>query len=604
MINFDSRVSTHKRPFGAIVQGETLFLSIGVFGWENLPEAWLVVEEDGGDLLPPIRGQYQDAQKHDRLDGLSGENTVDFFWCAEKTGLYFYHFELSGAQGCRERSAVFQLTVWQREFQTPDWLKQGVMYQIFPDRFARSENYVAPAMNKDYILREDWDGMPNHLPDAQGVIQNNDFFGGNLLGIMESLDYLASLGVTVIYLNPVFQAYSNHRYDTGDYLQIDPLLGTNAQFKELCRQAREKGMRIILDGVFNHTGSDSLYFNKEGHYASVGAFQSQDSPYSSWYTFQEYPHRYEAWWGIETLPSVQEENPSYLDFMLRGEDAVVPYWLKMGASGYRLDVADELPDIFLDLLRKAVKETDPQAAVIGEVWEDASSKEAYGQRRRYFQGAQLDAVMNYPAKDAILRFLTGDGDARALAEVINTLWENYPTPAFSASMNILGTHDTPRMLTILLEAFNDQQTARQKLFLALLIQFFLPGIPCIYYGDEKGMTGGKDPFNRQCLVKGPGDEEIFRFYRRLGVFRNQLTALPEMHFQPEEGEGGYYAFSRVGPHERIYIGINGGSSEKHLAIPLQENERIKDFVIAGQVSFAGTYLFHLEGCSGFAVLIG
>lgn len=604
MISFDARVGAHKRPFGAIVQGETLFLSIGVSGWESLPEAWLVIQEDGSQVSDVRPGQYQEAQYTGVSNGLSEQKGCNFSWQAEKPGLYFYHFELKGEAGRVERSSAFQLTIYQKEFQTPDWLKQGVMYQIFPDRFARSEAYISPPMSKDFTLREDWGDMPNHLPDEQGVIRNNDFFGGNLQGMIENLDYLHSLGITVIYLNPVFKAYSNHRYDTGDYLQIDPMLGTNAQFQDLCQQARKKGMRVILDGVFNHTGSDSLYFNKEGRYPGIGAFQSKDSPYFSWYSFQEYPNRYEAWWGIDTLPSVREETPSYLDFMLRGEEAVVPYWLKMGASGYRLDVADELPDVFLDLLRKAVKETDPQAAVIGEVWEDASNKKAYGQRRRYFQGEQLDSVMNYPAKDAILRFLTGDQDGQVLAEVMNALWENYPAPAFYAAMNILGTHDTPRIFTILQEASKDLQTARQKLFLALLIQFFLPGIPCIYYGDEKGMTGGRDPFNRQCLVNGQGDEEIHRFYRRLGAFRNRLTGLVEMRFQPEEGEQGYYAFSRIGSHERIYIGINGGNEEKRLEVKLGENERIKDFVIAGSVSLTGWQCFQLASCSGIVVLIG
>ena len=355
-----------------------------------------------------------------------------------------------------------------KEFKCPSWLSGGLMYQIFPDRFARSPEYTPPDQPKEYILRNDWGGKPNDKPDEKGILKNNDFFGGNLLGIKEKLPYLKDLGVTVIYMNPIFKAYSNHRYDTADYKSIDPILGTETDLIDLCRAAKEAGIRIILDGVFNHTGSDSIYFNKDGNFPELGAYQSKDSPYYKWYHFTEYPDKYDAWWGVRILPSINEEEPSYLDYIIRDEDSVIKHWLRCGISGYRLDVVDELPDLFLDELRKAVKAVDEDAAIIGEVWEDAATKISYGQKRHYLDGTQLDSVMNYPVRAAIIRFLCEDGSAAALFDTIGQLQAHYPKTVFFGLMNILGTHDTPRILTLLEDGCTPED-ARLKLCCALFI---------------------------------------------------------------------------------------------------------------------------------------
>ena len=458
-----------------------------------------------------------------------------------RTGLYFYYFDFGHVKlGCGqlhksiETSGIqpWQLTVFEEEYATPDWMKGGVMYQIFPDRFYRASGDYALAPNK--ILRDDWGGQPNYRPNELGKVLNNDFFGGNLKGVIEKLDYLASLKVSVIYFNPIFEAYSNHRYDTGDYMKIDPLLGTTEDFDQLIAEAEKRGIKVILDGVFNHTGDNSRYFNKYGQYDALGAYQSPDSPYFDWYRFRAFPESYESWWGIETLPAVNEASLSYQNFIL-GNDGVLKTWLRHGIGGYRLDVADELPDFFLQKLRNAVKEENPEAVIIGEVWEDASNKISYDVRRQYFQGRELDSVMNYPLKDAIIHFVRV-GTTALLRETMAMLLDNYPKASLDCLMNSLGTHDTPRILTVLgnkacrdkdemaVTSLTDEEAtrAKEKVRMAAVLQYTLPGVPCVFYGDEIGMQGYMDPFCRGCYTWDKADEALRAFYKKLGEIRTEL----------------------------------------------------------------------------------
>ncbi len=459
-----------------------------------------------------------------------------------KIGLFFYLFDFGGiylGSGRLRRGVMtgnpepWQITVYDEGYRTPDWFKDGIMYQIFPDRFRKAGEYP---VREGKILRRDWGGTPSYRPNEFGKILNNDFFGGNFNGVREKLDYLKSLHVSVIYFNPVFEAFSNHRYDTGDYRKIDSLLGTEEDFDALVKEAAEKGIRIILDGVFNHTGDDSRYFNKYGKYKEqLGAHQSPDSPYFDWYTFHDYPASYECWWGIETLPAVNESSASYQKFIC-GEDGVIKTWLRHGIAGYRLDVADELPDFFLQKIRKAVKSETPDAMIIGEVWEDASNKIAYGERRRYLQGFELDSVMNYPLKDAIISYVLS-GNTIQLRETMAMLLDNYPAPTLHCLMNVLGTHDTPRILTVLggkqcrdkdemastFLTAEEREIAKQKVMMAAVLQYTLPGVPCIYYGDENAMEGYRDPFCRGCFDWENMDEELGAFYRKLGEIRTEVA---------------------------------------------------------------------------------
>lgn len=593
MIRFHSKNIFYKNPFGSIERGSDLFLRIKTAEDRPVSSVRLFLTSDKTGAVIRIEGKSE--------TGL--ESVYGFTLQIDKIGLYFYYFEAEYEDGEREQTPVHQLTVYEKGYMTPQWLKTGVMYQIFPDRFARSDRYQAPEQNKTYVLREDWGGIPNGSPDENGIVQNNDFFGGNLRGIIEKLDYLTELGVTVIYLNPIFEAYSNHRYDTADYKRIDPMLGTEEDFIELCRIALDKGIRIILDGVFNHTGSDSIYFNKKGRYPETGAYQSTESPYYSWYRFTEHPDRYDSWWGIDTLPGVNETETSYLDYMIRSGDSVVKHWMRCGASGFRLDVADELPDEFLEALRSAVKEINPDGAVIGEVWEDASNKIAYGRRRKYFLGNQLDSVMNYPLKNAVIDYLIHIKDGLELERTVNSLWENYPKPAFNALMNIMGTHDTPRIFSVLEENCRDYCCTRQRLFLDLLITSFMPGIPCVYYGDEIGMRGGRDPFNRMCFIPEQGDPEILRFYKRLFAFRGRIGGLDGYDFRPRSAEGSFYSFSRAGKEGRLIVAANPGPQDYLLNLAMKENEVLKDFFISGSVLYERHGVYRIRENSGIAAWI-
>ena len=457
------------------------------------------------------------------------------------------------------------MTVYDPAVRAPEWVRGGILYQIFPDRF-RASGEPKRHVPASRVLREDWAGEPMWEPDKNGRIRKYDFFGGDLAGIREKLPYLQSLGVSCIYLNPIFEATSNHRYDTGDYETIDPLLGTREDLRALCDAAHACGIRVILDGVFSHTGDDSRYFNKYGHYKDVGAFQSKDSPFYPWYKFLRWPHSYESWWGIDILPEVREEDESYRAYITR----VARQWLALGADGWRLDVADELPDCFLDAFYAAVKAEKPDAYVLGEVWEDASNKISYGERRRYLLGGQMDSVMNYPFADAILRFLQ-TGSAERFLDAVLTVLENYPPQSIHTLMNHIGTHDTARILTRLVASGYSRSAwkagggrltdAQRQKGLALLraaatLQYTLPGVPCVYYADEAGVEGGEDPFNRGCYPWGREDTALLEFYRQLGRLRRENACFASGAFVPVSATLGCVAYARVQGDSRALTIVN------------------------------------------------
>ena len=371
-----------------------------------------------------------------------------------------------------------------------------------------------------------------------------DYFGGTLKGIEESLEYLKSLGVSVLYLNPVFEAASNHRYNTADYLNIDPVLGSEADLKSLCRKAADMDIRMILDGVFSHTGSDSIYFNREGNYKVLGAANSRESQYYPWYTFEHYPDKYRCWWGFTSLPEVNEYEPAWQQFVITDEDSVIRHWLMAGAKGYRLDVADELPDEVLAMIYKAARQTDPEAVMIGEVWEDATTKYSYGAKRHYALGGMLDSVTNYPLRNAVVGYLNGRTDAEDLKNFLVDQAANYPRPMYYALTNLLSSHDIERVRTALSARIDPHELSReqqasfvisddqnkkgsQRQRLAAILQYCLPGVPCIYYGDERGMNGFLDPFNRETFQEAPYD--LTQDYRQLAQLRKSADALQTGH---------------------------------------------------------------------------
>ena len=476
-------------------------------------------------------------------------------------------------------AAPFRLLVYRSDFEVPAWFAGGTMYHVFVDRFCRGKN--TPYTRPDASFNADWEhGIPQYPDRAGADFSNNEFFGGDLIGVRNKLDYLASLGVTVIYLSPIFKAYSNHKYDTGDYEQVDEAFGGNEALWRLIEAAREKGIRILLDGVFNHTGDDSRYFNRYGKYASLGAYESKESPYFPWYCFHEHPHSYECWWGIRILPKLNPACKACREYFV-GEDGIIARYLKRGIGGWRLDVADELSDEFLDELRAVAKKTDADALILGEVWENAADKMAYGKRRRYFRGTQLDSVMNYPLRNAILSFVL-EGNAESFYNTVTDLYSSYPPFVCDALMNLLGTHDTARILSVLGEApFAEMSQdavaayrlpphklteARQRLKLASLLQFTVRGVPSVYYGDEVGLEGGHDPFCRMPYPWGREDKELQEHYRFLGDLRREHGVFEhgEMCFLTHRPY--FLAYTREDERERLLFLINSGACEQSLPL--------------------------------------
>ena len=551
-------------------------------------------------------------------DGKSREyypmEITDYGWTISlkinEIGLYFYHFyiENSGYVNANahdfgtyslHNGTEFLLTVYDKSYKTPEWFKGGVMYQIFPDRFCKVGE---PPEMEGRIRRDDWGGIPSYKPNEKGKVLNNDFFGGNLKGIESKLDYLKSLGVTVLYLNPIFEAASNHRYDTSDYMKIDPYLGTEEDFRSLVNAAKERGIRVILDGVFNHTGDNSVYFNKYGKYPSVGAYQSKDSPYYAWYSFQDFPNKYSSWWGIDILPEINENSKEYQKFIF-GKGGVLKKWLSFGIGGYRLDVADELPDFFLKKLRKSVKESNKDAIIIGEVWEDASSKVAYSQRREYLHGFELDSVMNYPLKDGIIGYVLS-GNPDQLLDSIHVLIDHYPKQTLDCLMNILGTHDTARILTVLagkssyskdemasgalLIKENEREKAINRLKMAALLQFTLPGVPCIYYGDENGSQGYIDPFCRFCFDWNYLNEELISYYQKLGKIRNQyFSVFKDGDFKEVYVKDGFVLYKRTNGKEDVYVYCNNSSEKFFIEFDGEYYDYIQEKIVSGSLQANG-----------------
>ena len=584
-IPYNSRNGLHKSKYGAAKEGENLVFKVVLPRSLQCSAVYLVIKSDNGDYV------------YHNMSWLSMQGSDEEWWAlgytASQADIYFYHFEYDTPWGrhtirhngdclgtLNTGALDWQLTVYSKDFSTPDWFKGGVLYQIFPDRFNFS-GVKKKGIPADRILRDDRENEPYWRPTSEGKVLNNDYFQGDLKGIEEKLPYLKSLGVTCLYLNPIFEAQSNHRYDTANYEKIDPLLGTEKDFSNLCKSAEKLGISVILDGVFSHTGDDSIYFNKYGRYDSVGAYQSKESPYFKWYKFIDYPEKYHSWWGISILPEVIEESPDFIGY-IAGKEGIARKWLKLGARGWRLDVADELPDPFLDEFRKSVKDENKDALILGEVWEDASNKFSYGQRRRYFGGKQLDSVMNYPFAEAIISFIRS-GIVEGFSDKILTITENYPKCCVDVLMNHIGTHDTMRILTQLAGEsceYRDRSwqschhlTEKQYdkgvklLKLASVIQFTLPGVPCIYYGDEAGMEGYKDPFNRFCYPWGKENKELIEHYTNLGVMRHGCDCLREGEYYTLSEMLGCLAFARKGSKDSVLVIVNRNEHEIDYYLP-------------------------------------
>lgn len=578
-ILYDSWQEQYKLPFGTVRRGEPCILHIHIPADCGAVGVTLMLE----DCEERLCAQFDFAEESRRDDYV--------IWRCEPTltqnGLYFYWFRVEKADGSfrlfrqgrdtnMEAGEKWQLSVIPEDFTVPEYAGGAVVYQILPDRFAKAGQCNLTQKLQPFTIHENWDDTPAFTADAAGN-WCNDFFGGNLAGVREKLPYLHELGVDLIYFNPVFMAYTNHRYDTADYKRIDPMLGTEEDFRRLCEEAHALGIRVILDGVFSHTGSNSVYFDAKGVFGG-GALSDPNSPYREWYRFRHYPDDYEAWWNMPTLPNVEELTPSYMDYIIDAEDSVAAHWLHLGADGFRLDVVDEVPDAFVLRLKQRIRALKPDAMLIGEVWEDASNKRSYGESRRYFVDAELDSVMNYPWRKAIVAYVRGEDDGAAFGESVMTLAENYPPQVLSCVMNLLGSHDTPRILTLLGDDFRGSKAeqaehrmtpeqyraAERRLLTAAFLEFTLPGMASIYYGDEAGMEGFDDPFCRRCYPWGRENHELQNYFRDLVALKRDTPALRGGNVRVRQAGQGRLCFTRDTEKQTATVFVNRGDAPWHL----------------------------------------
>lgn len=558
----DSQNIDYRTPFGAVELGDVVQIKIDV----SIDARVTLIYIDFDDIYKSIEmNKDESTGKY-----CCSINTVD------KVGLINYYFRIDYCDesiyygnnsdslgGIGEvyisNPKPYQITVYKRN-DSQTWYREGIIYQIFVDRFFNGNNDKSITNPKENIfIYGNWNDEPLYIKDKDGKILRWDFFGGNLKGIVKKLDYLKSLGVSIIYLNPIFESSSCHKYDTADYENIDKMFGTNEDFSQLCKEANTRGIKIILDGVFSHTGDDSRYFNKYGHYKELGAYQSKYSKYYDWYRFYDYPDSYECWWNISNQPNVEELNPSYIRYIIDGENSIISKWLNYGASGWRLDVADELPDEFIAKIKKKMKEVKADSILIGEVWEDASNKVSYSKKRKYLFGDELDSVTNYPLRDNIISFLLYKYGSSYFKKKIMSLKENYPEQNFYMGMNLLGNHDTERIFTILNENYN-------LLKLAIAMQMTLPGVPLIYYGDEVGQTGRKDPENRKTYPWGKENKTILSMYKQFINIRNNESSLKNGNIYLYNTDEDVICYERKNDSNFNIIALNRSNNYKHICL--------------------------------------
>ncbi len=624
----DPRNGLFRSPFGALPCGTEVRLTCIITDQETVKDVFLCYLY-GLDSFE--HGKMYMEESPDTRETFScrmilpAEPCLLFYWFEVNTENQIrYHNKAELSQDRRTVDGGFQITVFRKGFRTPDWMKKSVIYQIFPDRFARDSGYsyekmISNGHEDERIYHKDWHEDVDYSGKDGRNYQALDFFGGSLDGIKENLAHIKSLGVSVIYLNPIFQSRSNHRYDTGDYEKIDPILGGNEAFDRFVRACSEQGIRIILDGVFSHTGADSKYFNKYGRYQETGAYQdAAGHGRSEWYNWYSFDIRhgkiyYDSWWNFADLPNVNESDLSYREYIL-GINGVLRKWLNRGISGWRLDVSDELPDKFLRNLREAAKEEDPDSVILGEVWEDASNKISYGGYRDFLLGNTHDCVMGYPFRRILLDWLTHKISLRQTIEGFEKIRENYPAEAYLCNMNLIGSHDVARAITVLAGADDngerewqsrsrlspdDRRRGSRLLKLAMMVQFTFPGVPAVYYGDELAMEGYGDPFCRRTfdINKALNDPpETLLWLRAISAFRRSNSNLSTGHIRFVNDQNNILIYSRFSSDGFDMAG-EATDDDRSFYVAVNPDEYSKKISLDGEE-------FELDGMSGVIISDG
>ncbi len=582
-VYYDSKNLTYKSPFGAVPTDTPVTFAVDTAS--SITGVKLVVGLDQHPMVP-VDGAPAGRQRWSTEVTFNSIGELKYYFLVSQAGGIKVYCDDDGYYGTGKLTELtelhpYDLIVYKKGFTTPDWMKEAVVYQIFPDRFFnadttndRAQLSARGAVNYEFPA---WHLIPEN-PEQKELGQSeyesygafwgdgewsNEIYGGDLKGITEKVNYLRDLGVTVIYLNPVFASISNHRYDTSDYTEIDPILGDLEDFRELVKAAYANGMHIILDGVFNHVSDDSIYFDRYYKYldagtTKIGAYpywayvydymkdngvsQSEaekiaeeyfrteyhitDFSYTTWFDISSQTgtgkdtigHRigkpvytYQGWWGYDSMPVIKSTNGSefqtvdWAEDVITSKDSITRYWLKQGSNGWRLDVANEVSDETWQNFRDVVKDTG-DCVIIGEIWDDAT---------KYLMGDMYDSVMNYMFRNAVTNYAKG-GSAEQATKDLERIRERYPSEAFYAMMNLVDSHDTARILSFL-DGVNDDrdqkdpehtfpqyastsEVAKERQKLVAFLQFTYAGAPTIYYGDERGMVGADDPDDRRTIA--------------------------------------------------------------------------------------------------------
>ncbi len=582
----DSQSIEFRKPFGAVEVGQKVKISINVD--KDIIVAIEFIQFDGTRLNMGMQkeylnnGEFRYSVEIDTSDAF-GILEYYFILIDGYDRLYYGNNDehLGGIGQLYTYNPVpYQITVYKKSH-IPDWYKDGVIYQILIDRFCNGnkDNSIRSPKKNSFVYGR-WDDSPMYIKDNFGRIIRWDFYGGNLNGIVKKLDYIKDLGANIIQLSPIFKSPSCHKYDTADYEVIDEMFGTNDDFKELCKVAESKGIKVILDVVFGYTSADSRYFNKLGNYEEVGAYNSPNSKYHNWYKFVRYPYQYESWWGISERPSVNSMQEDYIDYIINSDKSIIKKWIELGASGWKLNVIDELSDDFIKLVRKRIESIDGNIVLLGDIWEDASNKISYSKRRSYLNGEEVQAATNYPLRESLINFIKGYIKSDKFKKKIMSLYENYPRESFYGNINIAGTNDTERILTVLDENLG-------LLRLLAVIQFTLPGVPLIYYGDEAGLKGGKEPDNRKSYPWGHEDAELIEFYRKVISIRNRENALKKGDLYIFETDPKVLVFERNYENEKILVLVNVSNEIKLIKDINLDGEYINLFNRNEKYKFAG-----------------
>ena len=564
------------------------------YGW--LEDPYFIIREGDENILYPLT--YQKTQ--DNKVTFTGEITLNtkalyHYFLSFKGNDQIYNITKEHIRTDFDLSDAFKLSV---NFDVPDWAKGKIMYHIFVDRFAKGREEELKEMPRRWIHKS-WDENVQLGPDKDGI-WNNDFFGGDLQGITNKLDYLKELGVDILYLSPVVYSQSTHRYDAADYEQVDPYAGSNEDLKKLCEEAHKKGMKVVLDAVFNHTGNDSKYFNEYNSFDTVGAYQSPNSPYLPYYDYElkDGNPEFKYWWNQKNLPKCNSNGQAWRNY-ITGPGGIIDQWFDLGIDGLRLDVADELSDEFIEEIRKAVRRNKKDSLIIGEVWESPMRKN----RGFLSSGKGMDTIMSYNFMSSLIKYFR-DGNPEELDNKIKEMMYEYPDGTLFSAMNSTSTHDMTRGINLwdknifqengewpwdLISNDSDfirsyqlkeQYDKAKAIYMAYVFTLaFFPGNLAIFYGDEVGVQGIGNLDNRKPFPWGKEDQELLQFFQTVGKIRKDEPFMQQADYRTKEITPGHFSYERLSEDEKLFFLINRTNEYEEIEIPKEYQDSPKIYTL-------------------------